>query len=63
MTDATTPTYRPPLALNVIYYAASIAFFCYMFSYYWTGIGGPTLLAMGMIPVTFSARSRCNRCG
>jgi TRAP transporter 4TM/12TM fusion protein len=45
--------YRPPLALNFIYYAASVAFFLYMFYYYWTGIGGPTLLAMGMIPVAF----------
>jgi TRAP transporter 4TM/12TM fusion protein len=52
MTD-TTSYYRPPLALNCIYYAASVAFFLYMFYYYWTGIGGPTLLAMGMIPVAF----------
>jgi TRAP transporter 4TM/12TM fusion protein len=44
---------RPPLALSCIYYAASIAFFLYMFYYYWTGIGGPTLLAMAMIPVAF----------
>ena len=52
MTEMTSQ-HRPPLALNCIYYAASIAFFCYMFYYYWTGIGGPTLLAMGMIPVAF----------
>jgi TRAP transporter 4TM/12TM fusion protein len=50
---ATTSSNRPPLALNVIYYGSSIAFFLYMFYYYWTGIGGPTLLAMAMIPVTF----------
>ena len=53
MTDAITSKYRPPLPLNVIYYASSVAFLCYMFYYYWTGIGGPTLLAMSMIPVTF----------
>jgi len=53
MTDATTSTYRPPLALNAIFYAAAIGFFLYMFYYYWTGIGGPTLLAMGVVPVTF----------
>ena len=53
MTDASATPYRPPLALNVIYYAASIAFALYMFDYYWTGLGGPTLLAMAMIPVAF----------
>ena len=50
---ATASPYRPPLALNVIFYGVSIAFLCYMFYYYWTGNGGPTLLAMGMIPVTY----------
>ncbi len=52
MTDMT-PQHRPPFALDCIYYAASIGFFLYMFYYYWTGDGGPTLLAMAMIPVTF----------
>ena len=27
--------------------------FVYIFHYYWTGAGGPTLLAMTLIPVTF----------
>ena len=45
--------YRPPLALNFVYYASAVAFFLFMFYYYWTGIGGPTLLAMAMIPVAF----------
>jgi len=53
MTAAATSPHRPPTALNVIYYASSVAFLLYMFYYYWTGIGGPTLLAMGMIPVTY----------
>jgi TRAP transporter 4TM/12TM fusion protein len=44
---------RTPLALEVLYYAAAIAFLGYMLFYYWTGLGGPTLLAMTMIPVTF----------
>jgi TRAP transporter 4TM/12TM fusion protein len=52
MTDSP-PRHRPPAALTAIYYAVSIAFFLYLFYYYWTGIGGPTLLAMGMIPVAF----------
>jgi TRAP transporter 4TM/12TM fusion protein len=52
MTD-TPSKHRPPVALTAIYYAASIAFFLYMFFYYWTGDGGPTVLAMEMIPVCF----------
>ena len=52
MTDITSSK-RPLLALNAIYYTASIAFAFYMFYYYWTGNGGPTLLAMTMVPVTF----------
>ncbi len=44
---------RPPLALNVLFYTASVAFLGYMFFYYKTGMGGPTLLAMTMIPVTY----------
>ncbi len=53
MSVAASTTYRPPLAVNVIYYAASLYFLGYMFYYYWTGLGGPTLLAMSMIPYTF----------
>ena len=52
MTDSA-PQHRPPLVLDSVYYAASVCFFLYMFYYYWTGIGGPTLLAMGMIPAVF----------
>jgi TRAP transporter 4TM/12TM fusion protein len=51
MTD--TARQRSPIALDCIYYAVSIGFLLYMFYYYWTGAGGPTLLAMTMIPVTF----------
>ena len=52
MSDTTTQ-HRPPLALDCIYYAVSIGFLLYMLYYYWTGEGGPTLLAMTMIPMTF----------
>jgi TRAP transporter 4TM/12TM fusion protein len=51
MTDAA--RLRSPIALDCTYYAVSIGFLLYMFYYYWTGAGGPTLLAMTMIPVTF----------
>jgi TRAP transporter 4TM/12TM fusion protein len=52
MTD-TPPQHRPPLALDIIYYGSAIAFTVYMFYYYWTSAGGPTVLAMTMVPVTF----------
>jgi len=52
MTDTAAQS-RPPLALDVIYYATAIGFAMYMFYYYWTGTGGETLLAMGCIPITY----------
>ena len=36
-----------------IYYAIAIFFFVYLFIYFWTSEGGPTLLAMTLVPVTF----------
>ncbi len=48
-----TPAKRPPFVLDILYYAASIGLFLVIFWYYWTGIGGPTLLAMTLIPVIF----------
>ena len=36
-----------------LYYFASVFFFCWLAVYYWTGAGGPTLLAMTLVPVTF----------
>jgi TRAP transporter 4TM/12TM fusion protein len=44
---------RPPFLLDCIYYAVSIGFFVSMFYYYWTGAGGPVILAMVMVPLTF----------
>jgi TRAP transporter 4TM/12TM fusion protein len=54
MTDTTSR--RPPqssFALDVIYYGAAIAFTVYLFYYYWTSAGGPVVLAMTLVPVTF----------
>jgi len=45
---------RPEFALDAVYYLAAIAYLGYMLVYYWTSSGGPTLLAMTMIPVTFA---------
>jgi TRAP transporter 4TM/12TM fusion protein len=52
MTDTTYQ--RPRIVLATIYYAGAIAFLLYTFYYYLTGAGGPTLLAMTLIPVTFA---------
>ena len=48
-----TITGRPRFVIDCLYYALSIAFFLFIFYYYWTGIGGPTLLAMTVIPIIF----------
>jgi TRAP transporter 4TM/12TM fusion protein len=52
MTD-TKPQYRPPLALDVIYYTTAIVFSIYLFYYYWTSAGGPMVLALTLIPIIF----------
>jgi TRAP transporter 4TM/12TM fusion protein len=54
MTDTPSQSqYRPPLALDSIYYAIAIGFTLYMFYYYWTGANGETFLALGAIPITY----------
>ena len=51
MTD--TASARPRIVIDCIYYAVAIWFFLYVFYYYWTGVGGATLLALTLIPITF----------
>ncbi len=51
MTDTAAP--RPPFMLECIYYAFAIGFFGYLFNYFWTTEGGPTFLAMTLVPITF----------
>ena len=53
MTDAAVPVARPRLAVEWLYFATAIFFFAYLFVYYWTGEGGPALLAFALVPVTF----------
>ena len=43
----------PRLIIDSIYYAFAIFFFVYLFVYFWTSEGGPTLLAMTLVPVTY----------
>jgi TRAP transporter 4TM/12TM fusion protein len=50
MTDGTN---RPRFILECVYYVAAIFFFLYLFVYFWTSEGGPTLLAMTLVPVTY----------
>jgi TRAP transporter 4TM/12TM fusion protein len=44
---------RERLVLAFVYYASAIFFFVYLFVYFWTTEGGPTFLAMTLVPVTF----------
>jgi TRAP transporter 4TM/12TM fusion protein len=37
----------------VSYYLAAVFFFAWLFGYYWTSEGGPTLLAITLVPVAF----------
>jgi TRAP transporter 4TM/12TM fusion protein len=39
--------------VGVLYYLVAIAFFFHLLNYYLTTVGGPTLLAFTMVPITF----------
>jgi TRAP transporter 4TM/12TM fusion protein len=51
MTETSSP--RSRIVVDSIYFAVAIFFFLYLFVYFWTSEGGPTLLAMTLVPVTF----------
>ncbi len=53
MTAAAAPISRPRLVVDRLYTLTAVFFFVYLFVYYWTGEGGPTLLAIALVPVTF----------
>jgi TRAP transporter 4TM/12TM fusion protein len=44
----------PRLVVECVYYGIAIGFFLYLFQYFWTSEGGPTLLAMTLVPITFA---------
>ncbi len=46
-------SHRARVILDCVYYAVALFFFAYLFFYFWTGEGGPTLLAMTLVPVTY----------
>ncbi|HVL55009.1 MAG TPA: TRAP transporter large permease subunit [Burkholderiaceae bacterium] len=47
------PAQRPQRVANALYYLTAVFFFAYLFVYYWTAAGGPVLLAVTLVPVTF----------
>jgi len=38
---------------NALYYLTAVLFFLYLFVYYWSSAGGPSLLALVLVPATF----------
>ncbi len=48
---ATTP--RTRVVIDALYYLTAVFFFAYLFVYYLSSAGGPTLLAITLVPVTF----------
>lgn len=51
MTDPTAG--RPRRLIEGLYLTIAVLFFLYLFYYFWTSDGGPTWLAMTLVPVTF----------
>ncbi|HSF21522.1 MAG TPA: TRAP transporter fused permease subunit [Burkholderiales bacterium] len=53
MSDTTAPVARTRLVVEWLYYLTAVFFFGYLIVYYWTSEGGPVLLALTLVPVTF----------
>jgi TRAP transporter 4TM/12TM fusion protein len=53
MTDTAAPVPPPHRVADWLYYATAIFFTAVLFYYYWSGEGGPALLAFALVPVTF----------
>lgn len=53
MTSPALPAARARVVVDRLYYLTAVFFFVYLFAYYWTSAGGPTLLAITLVPVTF----------
>jgi len=51
--SATSNSPRSRAVFDVLYYLTAVFFFLYLFGYYWTSEGGPALLALTLVPVTF----------
>jgi TRAP transporter 4TM/12TM fusion protein len=44
---------RARAVFDALYFLTAVFFFLYLFVYYWTSEGGPALLALVLVPVTF----------
>ncbi|MGH8622984.1 MAG: TRAP transporter fused permease subunit, partial [Burkholderiales bacterium] len=44
---------RARAVFDAVYYLTAVFFVLYLFAYYWTSEGGPALLALTLVPVTF----------
>ena len=53
MSEAHLPLPLPRRIAGGLYTLVALLFFAYLLSYYWTSEGGPTLLAVTLVPVTF----------
>jgi TRAP transporter 4TM/12TM fusion protein len=53
MSDSSAPVARTRLVVERLYYLTAVFFFVYLFGYYWTSEGGPVLLALTLVPVTY----------
>jgi TRAP transporter 4TM/12TM fusion protein len=53
MADTAAPAARPRAVVEWLYWITAVFFIVYLFVYYWTSEGGPTLLAFALVPVTF----------
>lgn len=47
------PLPRARAVANALYYLTAVFFFLYLFVYYWSSEGGPALLALTLVPVTY----------
>lgn len=53
MSNPTVSLTRTRRVVERLYHVVAVFCFVVLFSYYWTSEGGPVLLALGMVPVTF----------
>jgi len=53
MTAPSAPLLRPLVVVEWLYFLIAGFFLAYLMVYYWTAEGGPTLLAITLVPVTF----------
>jgi TRAP-type uncharacterized transport system fused permease subunit len=53
MTDTPAPAPKTPAVIDWLYLLTALFFLLYLMGYYWTARGGPTLLAITLVPVTF----------